>query len=299
MLLSTSTNLFAYRPDWVSFIPILDSMRMAKAAGFDAIDLNLCDVTRPYYLLARDDWRDWVGRLGEASKELSLPITQSHTPFYHQLDSGFAKREEYEAMVRRSIEASGMLGVPWIVMHAGTFPGDDSSFAESRRLNYEYFMPLLELAGRYGSGIAIENLYDEPVASRTRPNGVFTASFVELCGLVDGLGAANAGVCWDFGHAHLMGVDQPNALRYVGKRLKATHVADNSGYYDDHILPFQGKIDWRGILPVLSEIGYNGDLTYEIHNTTCRLPDQLLEPTGRLCAETGRYLLALAQGKAR
>lgn len=297
MRLSTSTNLFAYRPDRAAFIPILESMKRIKAAGFDAVDLNLCDVTRPYYLLAREDWRDWVARVAEASASLSLPITQSHTPFYNQLDPGFDRREEYESMIRRSIEASGMLGVPWIVMHAGSFPGDDPSFSESRRRGYEYFMPLLELAARYGSGIAIENLHDAPSCDRARPGKVFTAGFVELCQLVDSLKAPNAGVCWDFGHAHLMGADQPNALRYVGRRLKATHVADNSGYFDDHILPFQGKIDWRHVLPVLSEIGYAGDLTYEIHNTTCRLPDSLLGVAGRFCADTGRYLLALARGE--
>ena len=78
------------------------------------------------------------------------------------------------------------------------------------------------------------------------------------------------GICWDFGHANLMGIDQREALRVMGKRLKATHVADNSGKLDDHILPFQGNVNWRSILPVLSEIGYEGDLTFEIHNSTSR-----------------------------
>ena len=35
MKLSTSTNLIAFRPDWVSYIRILDSMRQLKKAGFD------------------------------------------------------------------------------------------------------------------------------------------------------------------------------------------------------------------------------------------------------------------------
>ena len=94
-----------------------------------------------------------------------------------------------------------------------------------------------------------------------------------------------------------MGIDQREALRVMGKRLKATHVADNSGKLDDHILPFQGNVNWRSILPVLSEIGYEGDLTFEIHNSTSRLPDHLVDATAALCEQVGRYLLDLANDK--
>ena len=52
----------------------------------------------------------------------------------------------------------------------------------------------------------------------------------------------------------------------------------------------------RSILPVLSEIKYQGDLTYEIHNTTSRLPDDLIDSMVKCCEEVGRYLLSLAQG---
>ena len=67
---------------------------------------------------------------------------------------------------------------------------------------------------------------------------------------------------------------------------------------DDHIMPFQGTIDWRKILPVLSEINYEGDLTFEIHCSTSRLPDNLLDDTALLAEKVGRYLLNLATGKA-
>jgi sugar phosphate isomerase/epimerase len=94
-----------------------------------------------------------------------------------------------------------------------------------------------------------------------------------------------------------MGLDQREALRFIGTRLKATHVADNSGFNDDHIMPFQGTIDWRKILPVLHEIEYSGDLTYEIHCSTSRLPDNLLDETASLAEKVGRYLLLCAKGE--
>ena len=230
------------------------------------------------------------------SQELNLPITQSHAPFYNALEPESKKAPLWEQMIPRAIEASSMAKVPWIVMHPGTYPDDAPDFRESKRRNYEYFMPYLELADRFGCGIAIENMADG-FSTHRRPGGVYCSTHVELCDLVDSFHVSNVGICWDFGHANLMGIDQREALRVMGKRLKATHVADNSGKLDDHILPFQGNVNWRSILPVLSEIGYEGDLTFEIHNSTSRLPDHLVDATAALCEQVGRYLLDLANDK--
>lgn len=296
MKLSTSTNLIAFRPDYVSYFPILDSMKRLKAVGFDAVDLNVSDAGQPFFRLGDDDWKEWMQQVAALSQELNLPITQSHAPFYNALEPESKKAPLWEQMIPRAIEASGMAKVPWIVMHPGTYPDDAPDFRESKRRNYEYFMPYLELADRFGCGIAIENMADG-FSTHRRPGGVYCSTHVELCDLVDSFHVSNVGICWDFGHANLMGIDQREALRVMGKRLKATHVADNSGKLDDHILPFQGNVNWRSILPVLSEIGYEGDLTFEIHNSTSRLPDHLVDAAAALCEQVGRYLLDLANDK--
>lgn len=299
MRLSTSTNLIAFRPDWVSYIPILEALPRLKAAGFDAVDLNLSDAGKPFFRLADADWEAWIGEIAALSEALALPITQSHAPFYNALIPESDKAPLWEAMIDRAIDATGMVHCPWVVMHPGTYPDDHVDFRESRRRNYEYFMPRLERAEKAGCGIAIENMADDYGTGRSahrRPLGSYCATAAELCELVDSFHAPNVGVCWDFGHAQLMGVDQREALRVLGKRLKATHVADNSGMKDDHILPFQGTVDWRSILPVLGEIGYEGDLTFEIHCSTSRLPDDLVDPMARMCCQVGRYLLTLARG---
>lgn len=292
MRLSTSTNLFAYRPDFSDFIPIIESMKLCKKVGFDAVDINLCDVTRHYYRLADPDWEEWIAEVKELSEELDLPITQSHPPFYNCLDPDFSLKAEYDKMIRRSIKASGMLGVPWVVMHPGSLLEEDPQRAKSKKGNYEYFMPLLELAGEYNTGIAIENM------SGVHENGqrVYCNSHEYLIDFVESLPVDNVGICWDFGHAHLEKVNQVEALRAMGARLKATHVADNSGLRDDHIMPFAGHINWYEIMPVLSEIGYQGDFTYEIHSASSRLPLELLEDLGSYCVKVGRYLINLAQG---
>lgn len=71
------------------------------------------------------------------------------------------------------------------------------------------------------------------------------------------------GICLDFGHAHLDG-DVIDAVETVSEHLIATHVHDNRGRADDHLLPFDGTIDWPGTLLAVQKIGYDGPFMFEI-----------------------------------
>ena len=71
------------------------------------------------------------------------------------------------------------------------------------------------------------------------------------------------GICLDFGHAHLDG-DVIDAVETVSEHLIATHVHDNRGRSDDHLLPFDGTIDWAGTLLAVQKIGYDGPFMFEI-----------------------------------
>lgn len=68
----------------------------------------------------------------------------------------------------------------------------------------------------------------------------------------------------DFGHAHINGLKQSEALAYVGSRLKVLHVNDNFAGDDIHLPPFVGKVDWQDAMQGLSEVGFKGLLNYEI-----------------------------------
>jgi sugar phosphate isomerase/epimerase len=71
------------------------------------------------------------------------------------------------------------------------------------------------------------------------------------------------GICLDFGHAHLDG-DVIDAVETVSEHLIATHVHDNRGRHDDHLLPFDGTIDWAGTLLAVQKIGYDGPFIFEV-----------------------------------
>ena len=71
------------------------------------------------------------------------------------------------------------------------------------------------------------------------------------------------GICLDVGHAHIDG-DVIDAIETVSEYLIATHLHDNAGRSDDHLLPFQGTIDWAGALLAVQKIGYDGPFMLEI-----------------------------------
>lgn len=121
-----------------------------------------------------------------------------------------------------------------------------------------------EIAKEVGIGLALENL---PVFPDLQHMRFYSHNYEDLCELVDSLGDENITVCWDFGHAHLTNFDHAKGLRFVGKRLSCTHVHNNFRDDDRHLHPSLGTMDWKGLMPVLREIGYEGPLTAEVTYT--------------------------------
>jgi sugar phosphate isomerase/epimerase len=124
----------------------------------------------------------------------------------------------------------------------------------------------------------------------------YCSNVEEVCDIVDTLGGI-AGVCWDFGHVNLIGDDQRECLRAVGKRLKAVHVHDNNGKHDDHAIPFSSScnVNWAEILPVLGEIGYRGNFNLEV--TAGRVPYELRSSLVYYLAQLGRQMMSMIPGQ--
>jgi sugar phosphate isomerase/epimerase len=57
-------------------------------------------------------------------------------------------------------------------------------------------------------------------------------------------------ICFDAGHAHLEG-GVPEALETIRDYVATTHLHDNRGERDDHLLPYEGTIDWSATLAAL------------------------------------------------
>jgi sugar phosphate isomerase/epimerase len=103
------------------------------------------------------------------------------------------------------------------------------------------------------------------VALEVIPNDLSAAgTLVRL--IEEDLEGIDVGICLDYGHAHLMG-DLGDAIETISGHLWTTHVHDNGGRRDDHLVPFAGRIDWDAAMMATQKIGYDGVLMLEVGDT--------------------------------
>ena len=311
MKLSITTTTYLKRLDG-SQVSTAQCIDLIEEAGFKSIDVFFGNAPSGNAEICRDDWMDWAKTLREDLDRRGLTVDQAHAPFYNTLSPDIKEREYKEEMIRRSIIAADILGAKWMAMHPGT-NYIDNYLDVNIKGNVEFFSPFLELAEKQpnGIGIAIENLFDthhvangvtgSTEKSDRRVNDYivtqrrFGSSVVELQMLLAELkqNFKNVGACWDFGHGNNASADVVTCLRRLGKDLKALHVNDNLGIYDDHLPPFYGTVPWFDVMPVLKEIGYEGVFAYETHIITKRMPEVLIKETMKYCRVMGEYLLSL------
>ena len=175
----------------------------------------------------------WNGTLSLASTD---PDARAHAVSETEKALHIARRIPAAVLVAH-------LGLPRSQPRSGA---PDNSRAAARRSIEE----LRRIAQPLGVQIAVEVIPNE----LSRAGAI--VHFVEDD--LDGVG-----ICLDFGHAHLDG-DVIDAVETVSEHLIATHVHDNRGRTDDHLLPFEGTIDWAGALLAVQKVGYDGPFMFEI-----------------------------------
>jgi sugar phosphate isomerase/epimerase len=55
-----------------------------------------------------------------------------------------------------------------------------------------------------------------------------------------------------------------DAVETLGGHLVTTHIHDNAGKRDDHLVPFTGTIHWSALVMAMEKVGYDGVWMFEI-----------------------------------
>jgi sugar phosphate isomerase/epimerase len=162
------------------------------------------------------------------------------------------RRKQAVDETRAVLELAAVVPYRVLVVHAGVpepqgKPGDNHLASMVRSLE-----DLSPVAERVGVRIAVEVI----------PNALSNASaLVEL--LESDIEATGLGLCMDVGHARLMG-DVVDAIENSAGHLITTHLHDNRGRSDDHLVPGQGVIDWDAALLAFQKVGYDGVWMFEL-----------------------------------
>jgi sugar phosphate isomerase/epimerase len=239
--------------------PHLDAI---ASAGFDLIEVF---ATRTHL-----DYHDAgaVARLAADLRATGIAAGSMHAPIcdgfshgvwgraYSNASPQAPHRHEAVEETAAAIRAARDLGCRTIVLHLGLphgqeIPRGDNDPGAARRS-----VEAIATAARdAGIQLALEVI----------PNDLSTPeALIELFGADMDLG--DAGVCLDVGHAHMLG-GAAEATETLGGHIITTHIHDNNGREDAHLVPFAGTLNWPATLMALSKVGYAGPLVFEVADT--------------------------------
>jgi sugar phosphate isomerase/epimerase len=211
-----------------------------------------------------------IARLGEWMSGAGLTLHSVHAPIVEHLRDGqwgpalstAAAAEEHRK--RAVAEAIASLAIArrvpfkFLVVHLGIPDASLEPGASNNRLACQRSVEEIDAAAaEVGVRLALEVIPNK--LSEAHALVTFLEEEIELP-------RPGPGVCLDLGHAFLMG-DLADTIEIVSGELVTTHVHDNRGRDDDHLVPFDGRIDWPTALMSMQKVGYEGLYLFELANT--------------------------------
>lgn len=289
MNISTSLNVFEIHH------PIEQQISRSKEAGFLALDFNYWDYQETVAKMTWQEEEAWARNIRAVTDAHGVRFTQMHGPVhggsFTEMVMGL-NIESFLEMASRSLRMAGILDVPWVVFHPSPLSlRGEESHREVLEYNVEFYRKLLPVMEETGVGIALENIFDRTSGETGLFRRIYCAIPDQLAELLTKLDHPLFGACWDTGHGHRQGLRQAPSIRMLGKWLKTLHIQDNNGIHDQHLLPYQGTIDWKEVVSTLREVGYPGDFTYEAHNSVRTLPDGMRDAALQYAYTTAQFVL--------
>ena len=241
-----------------------DHLVEIAAHGFETVEVFATRTHFDYHNPASvADLQQWLAESGLELHGIHAPIGESFTAGHWGPPLTIAATDP-EARARAVAEAERALHIARripakvLVMHLGLPRSQAKGTSENGRDPARRSIETLRrLAAPLGVRIALEVIPNE----LSRAGSL--VHFIEEDLEIDTAEAPGVGVCLDFGHAHMDG-DLLDAIETVSGHLITTHVHDNRGRTDDHLVPFEGTIDWPAALTAVQKVGYDDTLLLEI-----------------------------------
>ncbi|MGD9901574.1 MAG: sugar phosphate isomerase/epimerase family protein [Spirochaetales bacterium] len=233
----------------------LHTMQAIKSAGFKNIFIS---------------WKDYVDKNGKiTTKEQQLEIAKGlglNVIFVHLIcdrmfevwDEGAEEAFNNKLEIfKRDIDACKNSGVKLAIMHIN---GGWETEAHINKTGLLRLGEMLKYATKNGIRIAMENANSIP--------GGYLESAIET--FKDDM----IGICYDSGHAHCNKYGKTFNFEPFKNRIFAVHLHDNHGNLqnapdgkdrDEHLIPFDGNIDWQNIMDNLNTSNYVAPITLELH----------------------------------
>ncbi|KPJ48623.1 hypothetical protein AMJ40_07180 [candidate division TA06 bacterium DG_26] len=231
-------------------IPFARMVRLIRENRFDALSLGGERVSHSGY-----DTGEGRRLIRTILREQDLILDSIHAPIGEQTDIS-SEDDEVRATgcagIRSAVDACSELESTVVVVHLNS-RFDDKQYESRHSRVIRSLDELIPYADCRGVKLAVENL-PRPVSMRLFDT--ILKRYPELR------------VCYDSSHAFLNGTyfsgTSVGILKKYYDRVTTIHLSDGTRNVDDHLLPYEGKIDWNDFAGHFSRTTYRGTLLLEV-----------------------------------
>ena len=288
----------------------LEGFMMLKNAGFSCCDFSLDVYLRNYDLYQKkvntffdrsvNELKEFFTPHKEAAQAAGIKINQMHMPYPNYVPGASEELNDYllRVVAPKSMEVCAFLGCPYIVIHGFKLSHYLGSEAAEWDKTLEFLESIAPMAKEHGITICIENLYTSIGGHIVEgPCCDARKAAARIDRMNEKFGAQVLGFCFDTGHANLVGIDFEDFIVTLGKRIKVFHIHDNDGIGDLHQIPFTftrsrenvSSTDWEGFIRGLSQISFDGVLSFETGPVLTTFPDAMKQDALAFIAKIGKY----------
>ena len=228
-----------------------DTFSKVKAAGFEAIELNL-DADGAHALHMDTTAAD-LSRIAELSRRYELPVSGISTSIAGSIGSADeAECAAAKEVVKKQLFCAKLLGAEAIL----TVPGaGDTAWGQAHENCIEAYRSLAPEIADTGILVGMEHVW----------NGFFLSPR-DLAYAVDAIGDPLVGVYFDIANC----ADRSKSedwIEFLGERIKRVHIKNfnRKSVFEFEFPPLyeDGTIAWAPVMAALRAIGYEGPLTAE------------------------------------
>lgn len=270
------------------------AIEILTGAGFTKLDYTFT----PFMEQNRSVWNEagWEKHakvIKSYAEDHGASFNQAHAPFDFAMpvDEAPDWKRDILPYVARSLRVCAILGIPHVVVHPLHNLNWHDRKAEVWQLNLDYYHELAKVSEETGVRIALENMFQVD-----RKRGCITMDMLnephEYVRFYKELDDSKHFICLlDTGHSGLVGEDAADSIRVLGPLLMGLHVNDDKFRNDDHLVPYQGFINWDRVLKALADVDYQGDFTFECLHLWEDKPVELYPIQARYLHAMGEFMV--------
>ncbi|MFH1006212.1 MAG: sugar phosphate isomerase/epimerase family protein [Candidatus Latescibacterota bacterium] len=252
-------------------------MKLAKDAGFDAIELALAEDGD----VALSSTEQKIRALRETADRIGIELASLATGLfwsYSMTSDDADMRRKALDVAKKQLEIASWLGVGAILVVPGAVGVDFVPGSEVVPYDVAYgralaaIKELAPLAEKLQVSVGVENVWNK-----------FLLSPLEMRDFVDAVGSEYVGAYFDVGNVIATGYPE-HWIQILGRRIKRVHFKDfrrNVGTLDGFVDLLEGDVNWPEVVAALRKVGYDSYATAEMIPPYTHHPEALICNTSR------------------